>query len=161
MKVITFIFTITVFSCTLARASSDDGLIQAIKKTRVASVKGLLQTCALTQQEKNELLDVAHETVCIKKAKLGDHSHNIGLKRKIIGFLWLSGGILQLVRGELKYTLAGFVNLAIGTNIYNAGTKAAKQKSVQHKAHTIQKYEAAIAIEKLISNATTSDTPTK
>lgn len=149
MKAQKFILVIAVLSCQLTSAFNMEDVEDAIKKNRIKVVKEFVETRALSDQMKQQLLEFANQNINIKKAKLDNFSHNVGLKRKLAGIAWSCGATVQLF--QLK--LSGFLNLFIGTALYKWGQNAERHKSIEGKVHRIEKYQDALAIKQLIEQA--------
>jgi len=156
MKMQKFVLAIAVISCQLTSAFYMEDIEDAIQKNRVKVVKEFVETHALSDQMKQQLLEFANQNIYIKKAKLDNFSHNVGLKRQLVGMAWTGYAAFQL----LQFKLRGFLNLIIGTGIYKWGKKAERNKSIEGKVHRIEKYQDALAIKQLIDQASMANNST-
>ena len=151
------IFLCLLFSSSLFGINYFAALQKYVQQYRIDPIKNILKQKALTITEKQILLEQAHQNVLISKTELDYFTSNNGLKRKVFGCLLASYGTCDtLVNNNLSTSL---ITCACGYLFYKWGKRAEHGAMVEGKINAIKKYETALIIEQLISNATVHDDP--
>jgi len=147
-----------VFICQLSRAENIEYIELAIRKSKLETVKSLLQESQLSPLSKKYLAKKAHVQAIKRKVSLYSNSSSKGFRRIICGYALATAGLICAIKGDGKKAVT---SLAAGISLSQWGNHAHKKELTKKTLSKAKKYEASLSIEELLKKESSSDSAKK